>query len=179
MKPYIVFEADKLSAKELERRLNWFEANNYEVFEHGYDRGRFVMKHYEPPPPPPRMLSKQEREELGNKIVNWAHEKEIKLAKRHIIYYLTLALTAWLVSGRRIGLLVLVAGVVVALGVGVSRIYLGYHYLTDVVGGLLAGIAWLLVVGAAFRARPTWRQWRSERIPRTRERGGSGTTAVG
>ncbi len=93
MKPYIVFEADKLSAKELERRLNWFEANNYEVFEHGYDRGRFVMKHYEPPPPPPRMLSKQEREELGNKIVNWAHEKEIKLAKRHIIYYLTLEST--------------------------------------------------------------------------------------
>jgi len=48
----------------------------------------------------------------------------------------------------------------VAIGVGMSRIYLGYHYLTDVVGGLLAGIAWLLVVGTALRARPAWRQWR-------------------
>jgi hypothetical protein len=45
------------------------------------------------------------------------------------------------------------------LGVGVSRIYLGYHYLTDLVGGLMAGIAWLLVVGAAFNARPGWWHW--------------------
>lgn len=96
-----------------------------------------------------------------------------------IIFYVALALIAWSVSGRRIGLLALVIAVVVALGVGVSRIYLGYHYLTDVVGGVLAGIAWLLVVGAAFRARPTWRQWRSARVPRTRERGGSGPAAVG
>ena len=96
-----------------------------------------------------------------------------------IIFYVALALIAWSVSGRRIGLLVLALAVVVALGVGVSRIYLGYHYLTDVVGGLLAGIAWLLVVGAAFRARPTFRQWRSARMPRTRERGGSGTATVG
>jgi membrane-associated phospholipid phosphatase len=96
-----------------------------------------------------------------------------------IIFYVALALIVWSVSGRRIGLLVLVLAVVVALGVGVSRIYLGYHYLTDVVGGLLAGIAWLLVVGAAFRARPTFRQWRSARMPRTRERGDSGTAIVG
>jgi len=96
-----------------------------------------------------------------------------------IIFYVALALIVWSVSGRRIGLLVLALAVVVALGVGVSRIYLGYHYLTDVVGGLLAGIAWLLVVGAAFRARPTFRQWRSARMPRTRERGDSGTAIVG
>jgi membrane-associated phospholipid phosphatase len=96
-----------------------------------------------------------------------------------IIFYVALALIAWSVAGRRIGLFLLVIAVVVALGVGVSRIYLGYHYLTDVVGGLMAGIAWLLVVGAAFRARPTWRHWRSERTPRTGERGGSGTAAVG
>jgi len=43
----------------------------------------------------------------------------------------------------------------------------------------LALIAWLLMVGAAFRARPRWRQWRSERTPRTGERGGSDTAAVG
>ena len=48
-------------------------------------------------------------------------------------------------------------------GIGVSRIYLGYHYFTDVVGGLVAGVAWLLVVGSAFRARPQVWPWSSGR----------------
>jgi undecaprenyl-diphosphatase len=76
-----------------------------------------------------------------------------------VVFYIALALLAWSVLGRRVGLVALVCAVALAIGVGVSRIYLGYHYLTDVVGGLLAGIAWLLVVGAAFRARPTWWRW--------------------
>jgi len=76
-----------------------------------------------------------------------------------IIFYVALALIVWSVLGRRVGLVALVVAIALALGVGVSRIYLGYHYLTDVVGGLLAGIAWLLVVGAAFNARPGWWHW--------------------
>ncbi len=63
------------------------------------------------------------------------------------------------------------------LAVGISRIYLGYHYLTDVVGGIVAGIAWLLVVGAAFRARPTWRRWRS-RDGKTQRSTGPGAMAA-
>jgi len=78
-----------------------------------------------------------------------------------VVFYIALALILWSVFGRRVGLIALAVAVVLALGVGVSRIYLGYHYLTDVVGGLLAGTAWLLVVGAAFRARPNWWKWRS------------------
>ena len=84
-----------------------------------------------------------------------------------IIFYVALALILWSVSGRRMGLVALTLAVVLVLGVGVSRIYLGYHYLTDVVGGLLAGIAWLLVVGAAFRARPTWWGWGGGGVSRT------------
>jgi undecaprenyl-diphosphatase len=76
-----------------------------------------------------------------------------------IIFYVALALIVWSVFGRKIGVAALIGAIVLALAVGVSRIYLGYHYLTDVVGGLLAGIAWLLVVGAAFNARPRWWHW--------------------
>jgi len=96
-----------------------------------------------------------------------------------IIFYVAVALIAWSVFGRRLGLAAVVVAVVVALAVGVSRIYLGYHYLTDVAGGLLAGVAWLLVVGAAFRARPTWWQWGGDGEVSTRRPDGPGTAAVG
>jgi undecaprenyl-diphosphatase len=76
-----------------------------------------------------------------------------------IVFYVALAVIAWSVFGRRVGLTSFVFASVLAFGIGVSRIYLGFHYLTDVVGGILAGNAWLLVVGAAFRVRPTWWQW--------------------
>ena len=94
------------------------------------------------------------------------------------VFYVALALILWSVFGRRTGVAALAIAVVVALGVGVSRIYLGYHYLTDVVGGLLAGIAWLLVVGAAFRARPKWWSWGIPDAPVTRTPDDPGPAAV-
>ena len=39
----------------------------------------------------------------------------------------------------------LLVAISVATLVGISRIYLGVHYFSDVVGGLLAGSAWLLI----------------------------------
>jgi len=78
-----------------------------------------------------------------------------------VIFYGGVALVVWSLAGRRAGLAAVAAASVVAGAVGVSRIYLGYHYLTDVVGAIVAGVAWLLIVGGAFRARPTWRRWRS------------------
>ena len=76
-----------------------------------------------------------------------------------VIFYVALALIIWSIFGRRIGLTALAVAIVLAFGVGVSRIYLGYHYLTDVLGAFLAGASWLLIVGTAFRARPTWWSW--------------------
>lgn len=96
-----------------------------------------------------------------------------------VVFYVALALVLWSVFGRRIGLIALVIAVALALGVGVSRIYLGYHYLTDVVGGLLAGVAWLLVVGAAVHARPMWWRWGSPDASSTRGSDGPGTAAAG
>jgi membrane-associated phospholipid phosphatase len=93
------------------------------------------------------------------------------------VFYVALALIVWSVFGRRVGLTAVAVAVAVALGVGVSRIYLGYHYLTDVVGGLVAGIAWLLVVGAAFHARPRWWPWHDARTPESTPGGPGPATA--
>ncbi len=82
-----------------------------------------------------------------------------------IVFYVGLALIAWSIFGRRIGLRAVVLASILAFGIGLSRIYLGYHYFTDVVGGFLAGIAWLLIVGAAFRARPKVWPWLAEGVP--------------
>jgi membrane-associated phospholipid phosphatase len=95
-----------------------------------------------------------------------------------VIFYGGLALILWSIWGRRIGLIALGTAALLAFGVGVSRIYLGYHYFTDVVGGILAGIAWLIVVGAAFRARPTWRTWRTRNVGRSDHSGGTSSRVV-
>jgi undecaprenyl-diphosphatase len=42
--------------------------------------------------------------------------------------------------------------IVVILAIGLSRMYLGVHYPSDVVGGFLVGLAWLLFVIAALTA---------------------------
>jgi undecaprenyl-diphosphatase len=46
----------------------------------------------------------------------------------------------WPSPGLRRGALALAA--LIALGIGFSRVYVGAHYPTDVVGGLLLGTAW-------------------------------------
>jgi undecaprenyl-diphosphatase len=67
-----------------------------------------------------------------------------------IVFYVALALILLVLWRRRAGLVSVGLAIVLALLIGTSRIYLGYHYLTDVVGGLLAGAAWLLIVLGAF-----------------------------
>jgi len=55
------------------------------------------------------------------------------------------------VIGRRWRLLLASAGVVVVASVGFSRLILGVHYVTDVLGGWLIGVLWLAAVVTIFR----------------------------
>uniref|UniRef100_A0AAU2VDT2 Phosphatase PAP2 family protein n=1 Tax=Streptomyces sp. NBC_00003 TaxID=2903608 RepID=A0AAU2VDT2_9ACTN len=64
-------------------------------------------------------------------------------------------LLVWLLAlhgaGRRTRTTVLVVGVVSALGVGFTRLFLGVHWFSDVVGGWLAGVAIVTLSAAAHR----------------------------
>jgi undecaprenyl-diphosphatase len=74
-----------------------------------------------------------------------------------LVFYLAIALIIWARAKPPAGSIAVIAAFVIAISVGFSRIYLGYHYLSDVVGGYAAGLAWLLVVALAFETIP--RAW--------------------
>lgn len=56
---------------------------------------------------------------------------------------------------RRARVAATLGGAVIVLAVGFSRVALGVHYASDVIGGWTLGAAWLLMVTAAFT---TWRR---------------------
>ena len=60
-------------------------------------------------------------------------------------------LIARALPGRRRVWPYVVGGAVVAM-ISFARLYLGAHWLSDVVGGVLLGIAWLLALGIAYRS---------------------------
>ena len=54
-------------------------------------------------------------------------------------------------TGRRV---CLVLGIALALLVGLTRMWLGVHFLSDVLGGWALGVAWTLALAVAFGALP-------------------------
>ncbi len=58
------------------------------------------------------------------------------------------------VIGRRYRLVVLVGAILLVAAIGFTRLALGVHFISDVLGGFVLGLAWLAVSAAAFS---TWR----------------------
>lgn len=68
-------------------------------------------------------------------------------AMNSFIFYGTLAyLTYHLTHNKKISLTVTFLSVILIFLIGFSRIYLGVHYPSDVIGGFLAGFWWLITV---------------------------------
>jgi membrane-associated phospholipid phosphatase len=61
---------------------------------------------------------------------------------------------AWPVLSARARRVWVVGGMAAVLLVGLTRMWLGVHYLSDVVGGWALGIAWSLAVALVFEALP-------------------------
>lgn len=88
-------------------------------------------------------------------------------------FYLAIAVIVWSIAGRRWGAVAIVAMTLLTVLIGTSRIYLGFHYFTDVIGGALAGVAWLLITVGAFRSRRFSGAWSLRAAVADRGRPGS------
>jgi undecaprenyl-diphosphatase len=80
------------------------------------------------------------------------------------VTYLTLALLlAGRVKSRRVQAYLIVWSLLLTFFVGISRLYLGVHYLTDVLAGWIGGLAWALF----FRwMEDHWVRWREKALAR-------------
>lgn len=68
-----------------------------------------------------------------------------------IVYFTLGALTAQFAPSRRLKVYPILMAAIVAFGVGVSRVFMGVHYPTDVLAGWAAGIAWSVLCWLVLR----------------------------
>jgi undecaprenyl-diphosphatase len=70
---------------------------------------------------------------------------------------------------RRLRVLAVALCVLLILTIGASRVYLGVHYLSDVLAGFAAGLCWVAVCLSGTEAWVRWRDWRRKRTAAARK----------
>jgi undecaprenyl-diphosphatase len=70
---------------------------------------------------------------------------------------------------RRLRILAVILCVLLILTIGSSRVYLGVHYLSDVLAGFAAGLCWVAVCLSGTDAWVRWRDWRRKRATAARK----------
>jgi undecaprenyl-diphosphatase len=76
---------------------------------------------------------------------------------------LAIALVVWRLAGPRWGAVAFVAASLAAGVIGLSRVYLGVHYPTDVLGGYATAALWVGIVVGVFRVSAAWHWSPTER----------------
>jgi membrane-associated phospholipid phosphatase len=101
---------------------------------------------------------------LANKFLKWLFQRErpdeMQLIVQHgysfpsghsmgsMIFYGSLIIIAGkIIHKKAVVWLVAICSIFLIVSIGISRIYLGVHYPSDVVAGFVAGAAWLLICG--------------------------------
>jgi membrane-associated phospholipid phosphatase len=96
-----------------------------------------------------KLIFQRERPELWQLITS---ESTYSFPSGHALISAALAITFVLICWRsRFRWLIVTAAVSYTLLVGLSRLYLGVHYPTDVLAGWCFGIAWALIVAVILR----------------------------
>ncbi len=70
-------------------------------------------------------------------------------AMNSVVFYIALASIIWVLFGKLYGTVSFIIAIFLALFIGASRIYFGYHYFTDVIGGYIAGLLWVVIAATA------------------------------
>lgn len=79
-----------------------------------------------------------------------------------LFYMFLAAVIAYAMKSRRIRLLAFSCAMLIVALIGATRIYLGAHFFTDVLGAIAAGLAWLAFCWTAVETLRKWRK-RQER----------------
>lgn len=84
-----------------------------------------------------------------------------------LFYMFLAAVVAYAMKSRRVRLLAFSCAIAIVALIGATRIYLGAHFFTDVLGAIAAGLAWLAFCWTAVE---TLRKWRKRHERRRAER---------
>ena len=75
-----------------------------------------------------------------------------------LFYMFIAAVVAYAMKSRRIQALAFALALLLVAMIGLTRIYLGAHFVTDVLGAIVAGVAWLAFCWTAVETLRKWRK---------------------